>query len=285
MQRWLQIELDSKFFDTFGEAFLKSFYKHNKGWDLYVSDLGLTDDQRAQLSKYGVVKSYPVDPCRRWIHLTARIQTLADIVKPDTLVLRMDTDGIVLDGYADVVKSHLDGNYEVTAMELPHTARQRSRCIAKVARMLGREAHDAIFDTRAISLSFMLLSWTPRIAQLLAWLRDNWREYHAYSKDEEAGVSAAMHVMGAKINLVSWDNFCPVNTMREDPGYALPCKWPLRPGKTGLLRGVHFPVEKLSLINSVFWRRNEGFKAWRDVLIRPHAKAAWPDPGAVRATR
>ncbi|HSN72868.1 MAG TPA: hypothetical protein VLT59_15230, partial [Steroidobacteraceae bacterium] len=163
MRRLLQFESDAKFFDIFGEAFVKSFYAHNPGWDLYVADLGLTEGQRKQLQLYGTVKEYPVDPCRRWTNLTARIYSLYDIIRPNTIVMRADVDGIVCRSYEPLVQEFIDGNYGAFGMQLPYPLARRARHVVKAAELLDVPIDSPPIQDNAISAAFMILTGVPKV--------------------------------------------------------------------------------------------------------------------------
>lgn len=282
MKRILQFEANARFFDLFGAAFVKSFYAHNKGWDLYVSDLGLTAEQCELLSRYGTVKKYPVDPCRRWINLTARVYTLADIVRPDTIVHRLDLDGVVTRSHEPVIKEFTDGGYGVMGMELPYSITERTRNITKVSQLLEEPIESTAIQQHSLSASLLTFRGTPEVMRSFEWLRENWDEFFIYCKEEEPAISCALYKFGVSCKRIGWEYYNPTCMVPDISAYAVPGDAPYSVHSAGPAYGIHFAVGKYYLLNSSVWLNNDTFRAWCDALLAPYANLPWPDPEKVR---
>jgi hypothetical protein len=105
MRRVLGTELDAAFFDM-GQAALKSFCRHNPGWEIWICDLGLTPEQRAELEQVAKILDYEIfEECTRWPHQIARLQLISELCKlDDAMILRLDMDTLTFGSVEPTVK-------------------------------------------------------------------------------------------------------------------------------------------------------------------------------------
>ena len=92
MQKILTTVLNAGYFDM-GQAALKSFMKHNSGWQLHVCDIGLTAEQKNEIQTVGTVTVRDAAQCSRWPNRFAKLLDLAELCKtPDSVILHLDGD-------------------------------------------------------------------------------------------------------------------------------------------------------------------------------------------------
>lgn len=282
-RRILQCEIDSRFYQLYGESFIKSFYTHNKGWDLYVSDIGLSDAERTQLQKYGTVKSYPVNVGHRWNNLTARMYTLQELARDGNIVLRIDVDGVINASYDDLFKEFVESGCDVFGSKLVHSLARRSRSPQLAAEMLGVGLDHHCLHENTLSACFMLLRGTPVVEQALSWIRDNWERYYAIAKEEEPGLAAVLFKLGAKYRYIDWTYFWSVKMSPDEFQYVIPSLTPVNSlGRR--IHGVHFSFGKYYMLSSVAANGNEGWRAWNDVVLGHYRSLPWPSAEDVNGT-
>ena len=91
----MHTEMDAKYCDLFGLALLKSFSVYNPGWELYVTDLGLTDAQREELRPHAKVVRRKKTAHGRWPMYFARMESMVDILSYADMVCHFDGDVLV----------------------------------------------------------------------------------------------------------------------------------------------------------------------------------------------
>lgn len=91
----MHTEMDAKYYDLFGLALLKSFRLYNPNWKLYVTDLGLTDEQRKELEPYAKVVRRSKTAHGRWPMYHARMESMVDILRYADMVCHFDGDVLV----------------------------------------------------------------------------------------------------------------------------------------------------------------------------------------------
>lgn len=276
MRRILHVELDSGYFNMFGPAFFKSFYYHNKGWELYVADLGLTDEQRSILSRYGTVKPFEVDRQRRWMQLTARTQSLAEVVRDDNLVIHLDTDAVVLASFEHFVTELIDGDYEMFGNTWTHSYKEFIRYKPGFEKLIGDTAEISKHDGGRIHAGWLLMRGTPAMTDMLTWFGDNWREYSQYVLEEETGLSALVYSRGIKFRSVVVVD-CPAIYFGVE-NYITPSSTPTSTIQSGAARFVHFALSKFYLQQAAAVISHETYMAWRDVLMSKYEQLPWPEP-------
>jgi hypothetical protein len=283
MKRILQVELNDKYFDLYGAAFFKSFYTYNKGWDLYVSDLGLRDDQREILSRYGTVEKYEATKVRRWIQIPARLATFAKIVRNGDLVLHSDVDLVVLDSYEDLVQELLDGKYSCLGSAWPAPVSVFMRNQQKAADMLGVRPISTLFSADRIHLGWLLMHGTPEVAAALEWLHENWEEFSIYAGEEETALTCIFRRYGLRVKhdpFIDCTAFNFPNSGSLMPSWS-PCAWfGAHPSRL-----VHFATTKYYMDQTSSGNSHECAMAWKDVLMGPYADMPWPAPEEVCESR
>lgn len=283
MHRLLQFELDAGFFDLFGEAFVKSFYAYNKGWDLYVADLGLTEEQREILSRYGTVKPYQIDKSRRWISLTARVHSLCDIVKPGTIVLRSDVDGLFFESVEPIVQMMLKDDFDAIGLLLMRSLVGRARDVKRAAKLLDVPVDSPVIQDKSLAGCYLYLQGTPKVVQAFDWLRENWDEFYTYVKEEEPAIACALYKYGVKYTALKWDIFRPTSLSPGVHGYLIPSDRPFAMDHNGdYVGGIHYALGKYYMLKSSAWSNSDMFRAWQHVVLDPVKRMPWPDPEEVR---
>jgi hypothetical protein len=277
MRRVLQVEIDEKYFDQYGAAFFKSFYYHNKGWKLFVVDLGLRDDQREILAKYGDVVKYERDPHRRWGQLSARIKAWCDIMKSCDVMLRLDVDAVVLGNFDNEFREMVDGGYDIGGQKGRHPNLANSvRCRREAEAMLGIEEGSTLFDEQIqIHAGWIIMRNTEPMIDVLNWLRDNWDEYNIYTTEEESALGGLVFSRGLKFKYFAITDCPGLNRNNE---YIVPCVRPPSRFFSGPAKYCHFAFSKYYTNNSAAGLTRETYMAWQDTIIEPYAKLPWPDP-------
>ena len=279
MRRILQVEMDAQYFDRFAESFLKSFYAYNRGWNLYVVDLGLRSEQRDLLSRYGVVESYRADSYRRWIQMSARLDALAKIVKDGDLVLHSDVDLVVLDNYEDVVNELFENAFSCHGASWGRPVSEFLRYQRGVAEMLGVDEDSQIFSTHRLHFGWLLMRGTPAVHSALCWLHENWEQFSAYAGEEETAMTCLFRARGLRIGCNQFvDCTC---FSHPKPSSLLPAHSPPARCKPAPSRLVHFATCKYFMEQSTARNHHENWMAWKDVLLKPYASLPWPLPEEV----
>lgn len=280
MRRIVQCEFDSYFFKLFGQYFLKSFYEHNKGWELYVVDLGLDEDDREILSRYGAVEEFPIDPGSRWPNLTGRILSLAKLVRDDNLIMRFDTDSIIMASYDDIIEQFLIDRLEIAAPLLPHSLAQRARNLPRAAELLGVSTDHPCLHERAMTACFSLIKGTPRIAKSFEWLSEHYEQLIFAAKEEEPIISAVMYRDGIRTKALPWSVFWSNGMDASHFTYLVPSMFPINTAGERV-RGVHFAFSKYFMLNSAAVGGHEGWCGWRDLVSRKYDNMPWPNPKVI----
>ena len=274
MRRILHVELDADYCDKYASAFFKSFYAYNKGWDLYVADLGLRDEQVKLLERYGVVEQYRKVNTSRWTHIPARLASLVRTVRNDDLIMHSDVDLIVLDNYEDLVEEFLRGHYYCMASHWRRPVSEFVRVQHEAARMLDVASDSPVFSEPRIHFGWRLLRGNPQMTAAVQWLSDNWEEFSTYIGEEESGLTGVLHARGLSFKSTDFVD-C---TMVGFPDGGLAPAWRPGSGANRPSRMVHFSVCKYYMDNAATGKAHENANAWRDVLMRPYAELPWPDP-------
>lgn len=281
MRRIMQCEFDSHFFQLFGEFFIKSFYEHNKGWELYVVDLGLAPAEREILQQYGTVKQYQVDPCSRWLGISSRIVALCELVRDDNLILRLDTDSVILASYDSLVDSILDDGFEFAGPELPHAAVHRARNLERMAELLGVPTTHDCLHTKALANCLSIMRGTDAMTSFFEWLLENYEQLRFAGKEEETIMSAAMYKRGIRCKPLPWEYFWSTAASPKQYTYGIPSMNPVTSaGKR--VSAVHFAFSKWYMLNSASVGGHESWRGWRDVFSNYFDKLAWPSPADAR---
>lgn len=91
MRRLVSIDTDAKFFPLC-QAALKSFLKYNPDWAVEIIDIGVTDEQRAELSGIGRVVTLDRDENSRWPSIFPRLTYFRDNPDRADLLFHLDAD-------------------------------------------------------------------------------------------------------------------------------------------------------------------------------------------------
>ena len=282
VRRIVQCEFNSYFFQLFGEHFLKSFYEHNKGWDLFVVDLGLETADRELLERYGTVKKYPVDPCSRWPNLTGRILSLHELLSnPDTLVLRFDTDGAFIRTYEDLVQDFLASGVDMAAAELPHSIADRARNLDECADILGVSIDDPCLYKLSTTACCMLLRSTPKLAKSFEWLSKHYEKLLFAAKEEEPAIGAVLYRDGITRQCWPWSHFWSIGMSEDKFTYMLPSLYPVN-SEGARIRGIHYAFTKYFMLNSAALQSHMEWCGWKYLFDQKYNDMPWPDPDVVR---
>lgn len=281
MIRVLQVEIDERYFDRYGAAFFKSFYRYNKGWKLFVVDLGLREEQRDILSRYGDVVSYPRDPYRRWGQLSSRINAWCDIFDRYDVMLHLDVDAVILDSFEEEYDALIEGEYDLAGQDGRHSSMAiSSRYRRGAEQMLGLQPDDPLFDEHAqIHAGWLLMRNTAAMRDTLIWFRDNWDQYSIYTTEEETGLGALVYSRGLKLCRVTPTDSPELRP--SDKAYIVPCIAPPSSFTPYPMKYCHFAFSKYFTDHTSAGHSRETYMAWCDVLLRPYANLPWPDVGVV----
>jgi len=282
MRRIVHVEIDSTYFERFGLAFFKSFYHHNKGWDLFVADLGLTPEQRVLLEPYGEVRSYKRDDSSRWAQLSARIASWVDVVKDDNIVLHMDVDAVVLDNYDAEVEDFVRGGYDLAGCDWDLKLTYSARNVEGVKKALGLAPDSNVMtEGRRIHAGWLLMRGSVDMHAALQWFKGHWRDYSPHTTEEETGLSSLVFARGLKFQALKIVD-CPAMSHIPDYAYMIPSAEPVSRYFAGRSRFIHFAQCKFFFFYTSAGDSREHFMAWEDALLRPYAELPWPDPESVR---
>jgi len=91
----MHTEMDAKYYDMCGLALLKSFSVYHPDWELYVTDIGLTDAQRSELDPHAKVVRREKTAHGRWPMYFARMESMVDILSYADLVCHFDGDVLI----------------------------------------------------------------------------------------------------------------------------------------------------------------------------------------------
>jgi hypothetical protein len=279
------VEIDSNYYEKFGPSFFKSFYHHNKRWDLFVADIGLTEEQRQILSQYGEVRSYPRDKHSRWAQFSSRIASWFDVVKDDDLVFHLDVDAVVLDSFEAEVEEFLRGGYDIAGCNWKLKLTSFARNIDGIGKVLGLPPESTLLQEGCrIHAGWLLMRGSVEMCAALRWFRDHWHEYSPYATEEETALSSLVYARGLKFKAFDLVD-CPSVFHRVDNSYMVPSTQPVGRYADGSSRFTHFAQCKYFLFQTSAGDSREHFMAWTDVLLRPYAELPWPAPEDVCASQ
>jgi hypothetical protein len=282
MRRILQIESDSLFLHTIGAASLKTFFQHNKGWELFVADIGLTPEDRKILERYGEVKQFKPDIGRRWLHQTARMRALVHTVRDNNLVLRVDTDSIFFRNYDKLIDEFAASDDDMFTLPLPFNLHHRFRNLKKVQQFFGYDLDDTAWLDQPVSTTcFMIVKGTPKMEEAFQFIADNEYELKRLFKDEEPAMNAAYHYLGVKLSVNDWIYFwTPSMYPSSSWGYSIPSPRPaVRDGR--LPYAAHFAYNKYHMTQFCI-QSYDVWNAWKHRVINPAMALPWPDQEVTR---
>lgn len=282
MRRILQCEMDSRYFHLYGEVFIKSFYEHNTGWELYVADIGLTPEDREIAQRYTKMPMAKYDKylSSRWPNLAARMQSVPELLQNYDVVLRVDPDSLIMRSYDKLLEEFVPSPAHITAPRLPHTMAEHTRHLGRAAEIYGvSEAHPC-FHTRAMTMCFTLMKGTPEILDTFSWIWDNWDELISASKEEEPIFSAAIYKRNIPYYTVPWSYFWSAPCYNVEARNIIPSLAAVSVFNDNY-HAVHFSYGKYFVRNTAGGRMRENWAAWEDVYRSYYCPKPWPDPDEV----
>jgi lipopolysaccharide biosynthesis glycosyltransferase len=98
------VQLDDKYFEQ-GVVAISSFLKYNKNWDIIITDIGLTPDQKSKLCDYRIINGQKTKN-ERWGHEFARLATIITL-RNYHLILQLDADTLCLGSIESLVYDFL----------------------------------------------------------------------------------------------------------------------------------------------------------------------------------
>lgn len=118
MRKLLSIDTDNEFFRLF-QAALKSFLKHNPGWDVEIIDAGMTAAQRREVATVGrVISIERGDESTRWPSTFPRLQHFRDNPDRADLILHLDADTLTFGSIEPVVNQLTSSGADFAFAEL-----------------------------------------------------------------------------------------------------------------------------------------------------------------------
>lgn len=105
MRRIVFIESDAGYYH-FLQASVKSFVQYNPGWEVWVGNYGLTDEQLHEIKQTATVIDLPRYPSARWPIFYGRMKLFAMAGEyPDAIFLQLDADTLTFGPFDPAVRT------------------------------------------------------------------------------------------------------------------------------------------------------------------------------------
>lgn len=216
MRQILETEFDACFF-RLGQAALKSFLKHNPGWELYVCDLGLTAAQREELSAIATIEDNGIRERGRWPHSIARMACLAKLCAlPDTIVMHLDADTLTFGSVAPLVAEMQRANIPITLLPMRSEMSEWLFSFAKTKEIY--EKPEAWFSHHCYNFGVALMTASPKLVNIYERALEKYMKHRGMFRavDQTALVAELLDKGVMIINMPQPYNFSPAADVQSD---------------------------------------------------------------------
>ena len=134
MRRLVSMDTDERFFPLL-QAALKSFLRYNPDWDVEIVDIGMTEQQRHEVSAVGNVIEFKRGVDARWPSTIPRLLHFVAAAARTDILLHLDTDTLTFGSIEPAIQQFLGLDADVSFVDRLHTVGELIR-VHSVARQV-----------------------------------------------------------------------------------------------------------------------------------------------------